>query len=755
METPDRKATQRRRDAHGTTVADVLSRYYVPDSPAEQASLLARRGQDVEALALARSLSAEDQRYYYALDVCSYSQSALGELTGAEQDLVRTLAVSRKRPEAHLNLARLRAKQGRTAAAVESAFEAMELVTDEDAVQFETAELLAYLFVRQGHLFRAFKAVEPIARLQGDDYPIRGLVYPRDGLRPELLRETERDPDGLRASLAKSLLSLVLAARKRTAGWREVGRLPLLRWLKQGVGPTAVSVSVVTAAFNAADTIEHTLESLLQQTTPDWEAIVVDDGSTDATAEIVAAYAARDPRIRTIRQRNCGESGARNAGLALARGDWVLFLDADDWIAPACIEKLLRAVRADPNLDAVHCLSARVARDGTLVTDEYLPPEGDMFPTLAERVAFAVHACLVRRALVDSVGRFDTSLAVCADWDLWQRVARTGARFGSVREVLAFYRMRPGSASMDGDQMVRDALTVLRRGHGPDPRVHSPHPDHANGLPLARLRSQRFYVVCWGAGVLIGAGRDACSLLETIKDDVCPNLDAGAVAECLFESVILPRCQPPHAWGHFWPEIEAAVNRFLDALEGQSLATRLAERSHTLLKKLIANHSTQSLADISSSGVADIHGVRTEQIHRLGDDERSPDWWLRVAEGNLASLEPSRMETGTLRIAITTAGEERPSDIQLNRARVRVHAGRSYSLQFRARADDARAIYVGIARNHEPWDGIGFYQAIDLTPEWKSFQISFQASADEHNARIHFDLAGSTVPVEIGPVVLE
>lgn len=732
--------------APGATMVDVLDRYYVSGSPADQALLLNRRGLHAEALALARGVSKEDSRYYYALDACAYSRSALGDAAGAEHDLTHALATSRKRPEAHLGLARLYAKQGRAAAALGSALEAMNRVAVEDRMQFETAELLAYLFVRKGRLLRAFKAVEPIARLQGDAYPIRGLVYPADGLRPELLQEVAREHDRFRAYLARSVLALLLDARKAAARWRDVARRAYSRRVERRAGRTPVTVSVITPAFNAADTIPETLESLLRQTDRDWEMIVVDDGSTDATAEIAAAYAERDPRIRVIRQRNCGESGARNAGLALARGDWVLFLDADDWIAPAYLETLRRALRAQPALDAVHCLSARVTRDGTFVTDDYLPPEGDMFPTLAERVPFPIHACLVRRALVEAVGRFDTSLEMCPDWDLWQRVARTGARFGAAREVLAFYRMRPASASMDGGRMVRDALTVLRRGHGPDPRVRSPHPDHADGLSPESLQSQQFYVLCWGAGVLIGASRDARSLLEAVGDAVCPDLDAAAVAECLFESAILPRCQPPHAWAQFWPEIEETVDRFLGALEVQSRAAGLAERAHTLLRKLIAKHSLPGLADAG--------GACTEQIRRLDDDERRADWWLRVAEGSLACLQPSTMGVGVLRIAIT-ATSERPFDIQLNRARIRLQSGRCYSLRLRARADDARAIYVGVARGHEPWDGLGLYQSIALTPEWQSIDIPFHASADEDDARIHFDLAGSTVPVEIGPVVLE
>jgi glycosyltransferase involved in cell wall biosynthesis len=106
------------------------------------------------------------------------------------------------------------------------------------------------------------------------------------------------------------------------------------------------SVSAIIPARDAEATLGQTLDSLLAQTVPDWEAVVVDDGSVDGTAEVALAYAARDPRVRLLRARAGGAAAARNAGLALARGRRLLFLDADDWVAPAHLERLLGALAA-------------------------------------------------------------------------------------------------------------------------------------------------------------------------------------------------------------------------------------------------------------------------------------------------------------------------------------------------------------------------------------------------------------------------
>src|SRR5687767_6379658 len=98
--------------------------------------------------------------------------------------------------------------------------------------------------------------------------------------------------------------------------------------------PAREAVSVVVPAYNAAATLAEALRSLVGQTFPRWEAIVVDDGSSDGTADVAAQFAEMDTRFRVIRQANQGEAGARNAGIEAARFDWLLFLDADDWMAP-------------------------------------------------------------------------------------------------------------------------------------------------------------------------------------------------------------------------------------------------------------------------------------------------------------------------------------------------------------------------------------------------------------------------------------
>ena len=124
------------------------------------------------------------------------------------------------------------------------------------------------------------------------------------------------------------------------------------------------SVSVIIPAFNAADTLPATVQSLFDQTRPDWEAIIVDDGSTDRTAEVAMALNNQDSRIHLERQPNGGASSARNTGLKLARSSYVMFLDADDWIAPTYVEKMICALEHVPEANIAYCGYRRITPRG-------------------------------------------------------------------------------------------------------------------------------------------------------------------------------------------------------------------------------------------------------------------------------------------------------------------------------------------------------------------------------------------------------
>ena len=212
-------------------------------------------------------------------------------------------------------------------------------------------------------------------------------------------------------------------------------------------------VSVVIPAYNCAAYIDRTIDSVWNQNDSNIEIIVVDDGSTDATAEVLARYG---DRIRVHRQENQGVAAARNQALALARGSWIAFLDADDawrphrlnvgrlaqsrWSDAALIFSSFRLV--DPD-DA--CLVGDAITSYYRVFDRYklrwaeiLEPAtplswgsgscgahiGDGFASLFLGNFIKTSTVLVRRSALDSVGVFDTSLSTEEDYDLWLRLAK-------------------------------------------------------------------------------------------------------------------------------------------------------------------------------------------------------------------------------------------------------------------------------------------------------------------------------------------
>jgi peptidoglycan/xylan/chitin deacetylase (PgdA/CDA1 family) len=347
-----------------------------------------------------------------------------------------------------------------------------------------------------------------------------------------------------------------------------------------------VHVSVVIPARNAAETLRETIASLQAQVHEAWEALVVDDASTDGTGDLARAIADADPRVRVLTGPGRGVGAARNTGIAAARHPLLAFLDADDLIRPTLYERAAVRLERDPGLVGVHCGWARLTPTGEVVDEVHALAEGDLFPDFARHCLFPIHACVVPTEVVRSVGAFDEGLTTCEDWDLWLRITRFGRPFGALPEVLALYRMRPRSASLDGPRMLEDGLEVIGRARRPDPRVGE-SATHAHGLTADDLPTNRLYHACWTGGLVIGAGGDASALLEPPRGPVPIPADPDTVAGCLFSSAVLPRCLKPSDWVDHLDELGPAVDAFLAAAEEVTVSPGLATRVERRLQKRI------------------------------------------------------------------------------------------------------------------------------------------------------------------------
>lgn len=213
-------------------------------------------------------------------------------------------------------------------------------------------------------------------------------------------------------------------------------------------------VSVVIPCFNAAPYVGEAIESVLSQVRRDDEVIVIDDGSTDDSAQVVAGFG---KRIRYQRQDNQGISAARNSGLALATGAFIGFLDADDLWSERSLSVRLRCLTANPD---IHCAFGWVV---PFISPD-VPPDvrdtiGDIGETQPGRMAGSL---LLRHAVIAQVGRFDSEFRIGETMDWVARIDAAGFRSHDVGEIVLHRRVHGANTVIKQRNMRSDYLRVLR-----------------------------------------------------------------------------------------------------------------------------------------------------------------------------------------------------------------------------------------------------------------------------------------------------
>lgn len=221
-------------------------------------------------------------------------------------------------------------------------------------------------------------------------------------------------------------------------------------------------VSIVVATYNYARFLPTALHSICAQTYTNWEAIVVDDGSTDNTAEIVKPYL-EDPRFRYVRTENRGQPAAKNRGIREACGELVAFLDGDDvWLS----EKLERQVdlfRTDPAVGVVYCERRTIGPTGERL-DGYQSAlhRGNVLQWMFKDNFVCFSSSMARRAVLEEAGLFDEHIPLAIDYDLWLRVA-VKHRFDYVDQPLVLYRTGHANLSCREEERLRIALRIMDR----------------------------------------------------------------------------------------------------------------------------------------------------------------------------------------------------------------------------------------------------------------------------------------------------
>lgn len=222
-------------------------------------------------------------------------------------------------------------------------------------------------------------------------------------------------------------------------------------------------ISVVIPAYNSEKFLGECLESVLRQSYPDFEIIVVNDGSTDSTDEILKEYAERDSRVRFVTQSNGGQATARNTGTARARGEWIAFLDADDTWHPGKLAAQIELIQKS-EIDLVYTGIVMVNEKGQTL-GQYAGRPLPANPRWAGLVAGSNPICtsstLVRREALSKVGGFHKGLEPTEDWELWVRLLAANFRPGFVAEKLVNYTIHSSNASAQPDRIIKSTMLTL------------------------------------------------------------------------------------------------------------------------------------------------------------------------------------------------------------------------------------------------------------------------------------------------------
>lgn len=332
-------------------------------------------------------------------------------------------------------------------------------------------------------------------------------------------------------------------------------------------------VSIIVPARNYGPFVAAAVQSALEQSYSRVEVIVVDDGSTDDTPQVLTSFG---DRIRILRLDGRGVAAARNAGLAAAGGTYVLFLDADDLLLPQGLAHLVRRLHSLPGVGAAYgswyqC-DTRLGR-AFLVRSPI--GAGPILPRLLlGNMVATPTAMLLRREVVVAAGGFDETLSFTADWELWLRLASRGCRFAGVPQPVAVYRIHARSMSGQLARATRDVWAVLDRYFALPPV----------GQMYARARADAYYAM----------GMYLAKLHLTQGDQ------DGAVAQ--LRTALAHRPDRAHSLDLYY-QVSRAIHRHAQ-LAGHAAAAGVAEATLDLAARLPVTLRRGERSALVSLGVA-------------------------------------------------------------------------------------------------------------------------------------------------------
>jgi glycosyltransferase involved in cell wall biosynthesis len=295
-------------------------------------------------------------------------------------------------------------------------------------------------------------------------------------------------------------------------------------------------ISILLPCYNAASTLAEALQSLAEQTLPDFEVIAVDDGSTDATPSILHAWASDDQRVKVLTQPHGGIIAALNYGLQACQGEYIARMDADDRCLPQRLEKQARCLDASPQVALVGCLvqgfPADAVREGYRIYMDWqnsLIEHEDICREIFIESPFAHPSVMLRREWIERAGGYQEH-GWAEDYDLWLRLYLLGGRFAKVPEVLLEWREHPDRLTRQDSRYSLENFLRLK----------------AHYLMQGPLVGKRTVMV-WGAGMM---GRRLGKQLERVGAPLSAflDIDPAKIGHTRRGKPVLPAKALPFLW---------------------------------------------------------------------------------------------------------------------------------------------------------------------------------------------------------------
>lgn len=218
-------------------------------------------------------------------------------------------------------------------------------------------------------------------------------------------------------------------------------------------------VSIITPAYNASRFIAQTIDSVIAQTHPDWEMLIVDDGSKDNTAEIIEEYASKEPRIKLIKQQNAGSAAARNNALRNASGKYICFLDADDLWDPNFLESQIKFM-AQKNAQLVYASYRRMNEENQEILKPFIVPDMVDYKGLLKTCSISCLTAMYDRETLDDNFFNEQLKSMRDDFVFWlQILKKTPFAFGN-KAVLASYRVFASSTTGNKKKVIKPQFNV-------------------------------------------------------------------------------------------------------------------------------------------------------------------------------------------------------------------------------------------------------------------------------------------------------